>query len=186
MQYDGKVLGHLLELLARELGTVGLEPASASRPSVETMSPNSSLSDFWVLQEGLLDAVGIGQSRQNFQSRLLAHRVDRGEVLDVEHRDLERVVALLIRDDVVGARDGLGIAEDLGRKCSPVRLAKGMPRRTPGCGGERRRSGCLVRQECRERLPSLLRFEVGRRQMSFFATRPESIMNSFSSPSRRA
>ena len=53
----------------------------------------------------MLDALGVGESRQDLEPGLLLDRFYGGEVFHVEHGDLKRIAVLLVGNDVMRARD---------------------------------------------------------------------------------
>ena len=123
--HNRQVLGHLLEVVAGKVLIALRDDADLPRLGRDDVA-EFVFERFLILQERRFDAFGVGQPRQYLEPRLLAHRVDGREVVDVEHRDFKRVVLLLERDDIVRARDRLrNEREDIDRDAMVLQIHEG-------------------------------------------------------------
>ena len=72
--HDRQILGHLLDVIAREIFSVLCDDANLTRLGRDDVS-ELILQRLLVLQERRFDALGVGQPRQYLEPRLLAHRI---------------------------------------------------------------------------------------------------------------
>ncbi|MBT9175586.1 MAG: hypothetical protein DDT22_01266 [candidate division WS2 bacterium] len=162
-----QVFGHFLKVVAGEVFASFCDDADLPRLGRDDVS-EFVFERLLILQERIFDALGVGQARQYLESRLLAHRIDGGEILDIEHRHLERVDSFFVRDDIVRARDRLRdkrehirrnaiILQIYKRNAEHIRL--NASQRVFGQGAARH-------EDVAERLPALLR--LARRLVNFF------------------